>query len=90
MFPLGAVPVAESVTGVLTTTLSSGVGLTMLTVGGVPMMVPPPEPPEVTLTVTAGELPVKPRASVAIAVSMLGRGSPVTGSMFCFAVKVTV
>ena len=38
-------------------------------------MVPPPEPPDVTFTSTAGETAENPRPSVAIAVSSLGMGT---------------
>ena len=74
----------------LTTTSDDATGEVSATVGGVPTMTPPPEPPAVTVTVTPGEVPVKPSASVATAVRTLGMGSPVVGSICCTGLKDTV
>jgi hypothetical protein len=81
-FPFGALAAAERVTGVFTTTVALLAGAVIETVGGIPTMIPPPVPPEVTFTVTAADVDVKPSESVAIAVSKLGSASPVEGSTF--------
>jgi hypothetical protein len=76
-------------TGLFTASSVAATGEGMRTVGGWPITVPVPLPPEVIFTLTAGETPVIPTEFVARAVIDDGRTLP-SASFFCVNVAVTV